>query len=287
LPQGRACTRTVPGRSRVKDWPIFRIWSWGSPGWVSQRVPVVHSTRVPGSIIYLPMSNWRDGFRWGYFLLVGGILLAAGCALIPQPTPAAWNYQTPIPLETVQAYRPTYPITDVQQVVIAAQIRLSAPHWNPVGEQQVLSVEKLPLGEAHRRVDPPGSINYEQRPADMLVWLVVFRGYTQISPPDPLHTITPYAPQLGCSYVLLVPDQFSGRQTGGIACPPDLPPWVDPTATPLPTRTLIPTASPYQPPTNISPMMTPYPYPVPGSPTNIPPDAYPAPASGVIRPAYP
>jgi hypothetical protein len=219
-------------------------------------------------------------------LLVGGVLLAAGCALIPQPTPAAWNYQTPIPLETVRAYRPTYPITDVQQAVIAARIGLSAPHWNPVGEQWVLSVEKLPLGEAHQRVDPPGSTTNEMLPADTLVWVVIFRGYTQISPPDPLHTITPYAPQLGCSYVLLNPDQF-GRQTGGIACPPDLPPWVDPTATPLPTRTLIPGASPYRTPTIPHPIITPYPYPVPDSPTYVSPYPYPVQGEWGDMPTYP
>jgi len=114
---------------------------------------------------------------------------------------------------------------------------------HPTG-QIVLSAERLILADAHKRVEQPGSTSYEDRSPDTPVWLIVFRGYWQISPPDPLHIITPFPPSLSCNYVLLDVSEPGPLELGGIACPPDLPPWPEITSTPVPTRQILLTPYP-------------------------------------------
>ena len=170
-------------------------------------------------------------------LFVIGFFLAGCAPSFPALPP---EFQTPIPQATLRAYRATYPLLDTRQAVLRAGQQLHGVHFGPAGEQAVLSSERLTLAEARQRTQKPGSISLEQRPADTPVWLVVFRGYTQVSPPDPGPDATPIPPFLGCSYVILEVNQDSGVIVGGIDCPPGLPAW----SWPAPTSPVAPKAYP-------------------------------------------
>lgn len=92
----------------------------------------------------------KDSLRLDLLLTAILILFAAcSCALpLPQPTPF---YQTLVPLATVFAYRPTYPIDETQfAVMVARQVLSSPPHFKPVGDQVVVFVERLKLAEAKK-----------------------------------------------------------------------------------------------------------------------------------------
>lgn len=127
-------------------------------------------------------------------------------------------YLTPITTETIRAFRSGLPIENKLQAVIAARIFLdSPPHFKSLGEQKVISIEKLQLQNARNRVELPGETTHDDRSGTAQVWLVIFEGETQVLPPDPEHTITPPPPIHGCSYIIL--DSERPFQTGGIACP--------------------------------------------------------------------
>jgi hypothetical protein len=124
-------------------------------------------------------------------------------------------YLTPIPEETLRAYT-LAPINDKLQAAIAARIEMNYPlHFNCVGVPKTVSVEKMSLQDAQKRVEQPGSYSYEDKPGNTKVWFVVFECDIQVYPPDPGHTITPEPPFHGCSYVILQAKDGEFIEVGG------------------------------------------------------------------------
>ena len=128
-------------------------------------------------------------------------------------------YLTPIPQETLMAYKETMPITSKLHAVIAAQAILGTTRMHYTAPPQVVLVEETNLGDAHKRVKQHGTYTYEDRPGNTKVWFVVFEGDWQIIPPDPMHTITPPPPSHGCAYVIIEANEYGRAQIGGINCP--------------------------------------------------------------------
>ena len=128
-------------------------------------------------------------------------------------------YLTPIPMETLLAYKCSSPIANKLQAVIATHDCLIYLHYKIVGELKVDSVESITLAEAQRRVAQPNDFARDNRPGETEVWFVLFEGDWQ---PDyswePQLTITPNPPTHGCSYVIWGAQINSFSETGSIAC---------------------------------------------------------------------
>ena len=127
------------------------------------------------------------------------------------------TYLTPVPEETLFAYRVEPPISDKLEAVMAARLSLQASRLHFSLIPVVVSVEALKLEDARQRVEQSGITHYEGRPGDTKVWLIIFEGELQLIPPDPEHTYTPRPPQHGCIYVIVDADD-SGGQLGGMDC---------------------------------------------------------------------
>jgi hypothetical protein len=131
------------------------------------------------------------------------------------------TYLTPIPQETLRAYRFGSPIINKLQAVIAARIEInSPPHFKCVSTPITVSAEEMSLQKSHTLVAQPGSQTYDERPGDTRVWLVVFECDLQVFPPSP-GTRTPMLPPPfhACSYVIIQAEDAMGSEVGGIECP--------------------------------------------------------------------
>ena len=155
------------------------------------------------------------------FLSVLSLVTLLGCSAVTGSSSVIEDttYLTPIPQETLQAYKLGTPIRDKLQAVIAARIQLNnPPHFKSSGVPKVVSVDETILDEAHKRVAQSGSYSGENSAGNTKVWLVIFEGDWQATPPDPSHTMTPPPPFHGCSYVIVNADGKSGIEIGGIDC---------------------------------------------------------------------
>ncbi len=105
------------------------------------------------------------------------------------------NYLTPIPYETIWAYKEKYPIDSKQEALIVAYRSIFSTRLIfTQGDPKVVSVEKMKLSDTVKFIG-----NSDERPGDIVVWLVVFKGTWQIVPPDP-GDLLPL--ETGCIYVV-------------------------------------------------------------------------------------
>jgi len=127
------------------------------------------------------------------------VTLLTGCSnLANQPTAADDSlYLTPIPEETLAAFRAGTPIESKLQAVIAARVYLGTTRLHYQAPPAVISVVE----------HPPN------------VWKVVFEGEWQVIPPDP-RPVTPSPPVHGCVYVTIYTNDNERTEIGTIGCPP-------------------------------------------------------------------
>jgi len=167
------------------------------------------------------LSRFRRSLIIGLLFLLA--VLAAAAALLLPGLPEDTTYLTPIPQQTLAAYKLGLLIETKLQAVIAAREMCCGKAFF-IGTPIVRLVEETSLGEAQKRVAVPGSYQSEDRSLDTKVWFVVLQGDLQVDPPpDPgyqTHTPTPTILQGGCTYVIIQAENPSNRsQNGGIACP--------------------------------------------------------------------
>jgi len=146
-------------------------------------------------------------------VLVCIVVVVGGCAQAENNL-----YLSPIPQETLSAYREGMPVETRLQAVIAAQAFLQTTRLEYTSQPGVISVEEMPLDLAHEKVREPGTTVNEDRPGDTKVWLVLFAGEWRVIPPAPRSDFTPGPPAPGCAFVIL--DPKSGRhEMGTLGCP--------------------------------------------------------------------
>lgn len=128
------------------------------------------------------------------------VILLTSCSNIKNPTTAAEEslYLTPIPGETLAAYREGAPIENKLQAVTAARAYLETTRLQFSTEPIVISA-------------------LEERPH---VWKIVFEGEWLVNPPDPNHTFTPPPSEHGCVYVTIDGSDQVRTEIGTSACPP-------------------------------------------------------------------
>jgi hypothetical protein len=156
--------------------------------------------------VYLRLSVVKYFYVLAIFILCALGLLTA-CSKATEDT----TYLTPIPEATLSAFHQQGPIETKLQAVIAARIQLMGPpHFKPVGTPTTLFAEELRLADAYRFVNVEPYYFPPDRVADTQVWLVVFEGEIQVTPPGQHE---PNPPFHSCSYVIIPKD---GRQSNGI-----------------------------------------------------------------------
>ncbi len=147
-----------------------------------------------------------------FFILIAG---CSGTGIAPTPTEDT-SYLTPIPEATLIAFRRGASIDNKLQAVIVARIELMSPiHFKPVGTQEVLFVEELNLSEAYRMVENAGSSPHQTSAGTTKVWLVIFEGDIEVTPPLQR---TPNPPFHSCSYVIFDAVGGQGGEVGGVDC---------------------------------------------------------------------
>ncbi len=143
-------------------------------------------------------------------------LLSVGCSVTEDTV-----YRTPIPIETLSAYKEGAPINNRLDAVIVGQRILWSSRISYVDEIEVVFVEQMSLTQALKRIERTGP-NWTKLSGDSKVWLVVFEGEWQLLFPPPsasdLHpTLEP--PYHGCRYSLFTANDGSYLAGGGILCP--------------------------------------------------------------------
>ena len=128
------------------------------------------------------------------------------------------RFRTPISESTLRAYRSGTPIANKVQAVIAARSLASTLQMENLEVPEVISVERLTLAEAKKKVEQPGVGSSEDIPQDSPVWLVVFEGAWQVHPHIPQETLTPPPPFHGCQYVWIAERNNGYAETGPIDC---------------------------------------------------------------------
>jgi len=129
------------------------------------------------------------------------------------------SYLTPIPENTLLAYRAGTPIANKLQAVIAARALLSTSRMEDLQTPVVLSVERMSMAEAVKQTTRPGVENFADLPDSTPVWLVIFEGEWRLNPPAPAQTVTPLPTFHGCQYVWIAEDASGYSATGNIDCP--------------------------------------------------------------------
>jgi hypothetical protein len=155
-----------------------------------------------------------------FFLSAAIAILMAACSpMIPQPTEDT-SYLTPIPDATRKAFNYEGQVTNKLEAAIAAMNRSMGGHFGFTQLPTVVSVEKLSVAEADKRLSEPGS-PHNYTGSSQEVWFVVLEGEIQIIPPPPPPgvTATPWSPFHGCNYVLFGTDNPGGFEMGGYPCP--------------------------------------------------------------------
>ena len=155
-----------------------------------------------------------------YAITVGLLFLGlSACANSATSNKAADNrtFLTPVPEETLLAFRFGSPVSSELQAVIAAQVSLGATRLRYTEAPTVVTVEQASYGEVRERIGQSKSFADDDYPADTKVWFVIFAGEWQILPPGP--DATPFPLSDGCVVVIINSDDGSPLQTGGtIAC---------------------------------------------------------------------
>jgi hypothetical protein len=109
--------------------------------------------------------------------------LLTSCSNLMKPTITSEErlYLTPIPAETLAAYREGMPIESDLQAVIAARAYLQTTRLHSTTEPKVISVVEENLN----------------------IWKIVFEGEWLVNPPNPNQFATPPSPEHGCVYVII------------------------------------------------------------------------------------
>lgn len=133
--------------------------------------------------------------------LLSCLLIAAGLSgcsngFIPPTAAADSLYLTPIPEETLAAFREGTPIESKLQAVIAARVYLSSTRLQSAATPEVISA-------------------VQEEPD---VWRVLFEGDWQVVPPGP-DPVTALPPTHGCVYVKIYTGQNQRTETGTTGCP--------------------------------------------------------------------
>jgi hypothetical protein len=146
--------------------------------------------------------NGNIAFRMALALVgLGFVILSKSCSnLANQDQMTATDdalYLTPIPKETLEAFREGTPIESKLQAVIAARVYLGSTRLHFTGSPKVISV-------------------VEEEPN---VWRVVFEGEWQVIPPDP-RPVTLSPPVHGCVDVTIYTNDNGRTEIGTIGCIP-------------------------------------------------------------------
>jgi hypothetical protein len=155
--------------------------------------------------------------------LLYGQYILVGCTSFLQNTAfgEGTNSLTPIPNETLQAFSYEDPIKTKQQAVLYARMDLRTSRLEFTDTLEVVSVDRLRYGDAKEKMKVLGHSQFNETVGNgETVWLVIFKGFFTIHPPDPLHTFTPPPPSLGCAYSLFSSDGDGLGSLGTIQCPP-------------------------------------------------------------------
>jgi hypothetical protein len=166
------------------------------------------------------------------FLIVSSIILLAACStFIPQPLTAAslptedTTYLTPIPEATIDAFKEDQPVKTRLEAALYAIKYSNVGHFVFNSLPKVVSVEKLSIADAKKRVARPGYSGYDSTNWGDEVWLVVLEGEIQIYPPPPpgdkQATLPP--PFHGCNFFMFDVNPSGGGELGSIACPTQTP----------------------------------------------------------------
>ncbi len=171
--------------------------------------------------------------RLGEFFLLFCVtfLLAACSAAIPQPLAATLTptedtiYLTPIPQATIDAYKWDQPATTKLEAAIVAIKNTMIGHFSFTNLPKVLSVEKISIADAQKRVSIPLNSSYDTTHWNDEVWFVVLEGEIQIYPPPPPGNINATLPPPfhGCNFYMFDVKTSAGGELGSITCPADTP----------------------------------------------------------------
>lgn len=152
--------------------------------------------------------------------LVGLIGLTA-CNSVPKNLNAEnLSFLTPIPENTLSAYRSGTPITNKLQAVIAARAFISNGAIRSLQTPVVVSADRMTLAAVRKKTFRPGESFYTDMPFYTPVWLVIFKADWQpdAQPPPPGQTVTPPPVYPGCQYVWMTENDNGMSATGSIAC---------------------------------------------------------------------
>ena len=177
--------------------------------------------RPPSILISSPYNFNMNRLRAVFLIAFITILMVACSTIIPQPTEDT-TYLTPIPVATVLAFKSDGKINNKLQAAIIALGRSMEGHFGFIELPTVISVDKLTITEAHKRI---ASV-YDDKGWSTDVWFVVLEGEIQIIPPPPpgglIATLPP--PFHGCNYELFGTNYPEGQFVlGGIPCPAKTP----------------------------------------------------------------
>lgn len=155
-----------------------------------------------------------------YYLALWAACLVGCTALADRFTATEETiYLTLIPRETLMAFHEGTPVVDRLQAAIAGWKALNVTRLEFDSEPALLYAEFLHMEEARKLREKSGKTDFSPQPDNLMVWLVIFKGRYTIVGPDPLHTVTPPPPRLGCVYALIDAESSAMIQAGTIDCP--------------------------------------------------------------------
>jgi hypothetical protein len=140
-------------------------------------------------------------------------LMVACSYVIPRPTEDT-TYLTLMPKATVFAYRYSGPIVTKMQAAMFALQNSMGGNFGFTELPKVISVEKINLIEAHKRIDSARTTPFVDTGLGDELWFVILEGEIQVVPPG--GTLPP--PHYGC-YDIMFAINPAGVNIGGIACP--------------------------------------------------------------------
>lgn len=140
------------------------------------------------------------------------MIALSGCGLREDST-----YLTPIPEATIYAYHEDLPIENKLQAVIAAQAELGTTRFDFEDLPAVRSVEELKLEKAQQKIKnySLSDTQYDERPDNTKVWLILFDGQMRLIPLFSDETPGPYS--RWCVYVMI--DENGRSELGTFPCP--------------------------------------------------------------------
>ena len=176
--------------------------------------------RISPDLILAPYNMSMNRPCAIFLIAILTISMVACSTVVPQPTDDT-TYLTPIPEATVFAFEADGPITTKMQAAMIALRSTMGGHFGFIELPKVISVEKININEAHKRIDKPGSTPFYDHGWSTDVWFVVLEGEIQIIPPPPPPgvTATPWPPFHGCNYYMFDINYSGGGTLGGISCP--------------------------------------------------------------------